>query len=56
MENTRLNLVDNRFEVLSDEELSNMNGGVAPLLIVGGMLLGAGGGFGLGYGLSRWLG
>lgn len=37
------------YDILDAQQLSEVDGGIAPLLI-------AGGGFAAGYGLSRWLG
>lgn len=42
--------------LMTDTELSHIQGGIAPLLIAGGIILAGGGGFAAGYGLSRWLG
>lgn len=46
----------NNFKNINENELSEINGGIAPVLIAGGMVLAGGGSFAAGYGLSRWLG
>ncbi|AYF91986.1 class IIb bacteriocin, lactobin A/cerein 7B family [Apilactobacillus bombintestini] len=46
----------NNFKNINENALSEINGGIAPLLIAGGMILAGGGSFVAGYGLSRWLG
>lgn len=44
------------YDILDTQQLSEVDGGIAPLLIAGGIVLAGGGGFAAGYGLSRWLG
>ena len=47
-----------KFSMLSDDELFDIEGGVIPLVLLA-ILIGGGslaGGFGLGYGLAIWLG
>ena len=33
-------LIDNQFTTLTDEELTHVNGGVAPFIVYGGYILG----------------
>lgn len=44
------------YDILDAQQLSEVDAGIAPLLIAGGIVLAGGGGFAAGYGLSRWLG
>lgn len=46
----------NNFKTIDNTQLSEIDGGIAPLLIAGGIIVAGGGGFAAGYGLSRWLG
>jgi lactobin A/cerein 7B family class IIb bacteriocin len=45
-----------KFEEISNSELSEINGGILPVLIGAGIVGSLVGGFGLGYGLSRVFG
>lgn len=44
------------YDILDTQQLSEIDGGIAPLLMAGGIILAGGGGFAAGYDLSRWLG